>query len=80
MAQLALYLDQETARLLDEAAQTEGISRSAMARKAIRSHLHQRLPQSFFDALGAWDDSRSPEELLAAIRSGPEQPDREPLD
>jgi hypothetical protein len=79
MTQLAIYLDSETARLLNEAARIEGVSRSAMARKAIQNHLHRRLPQSFFDVLGTWDDSRSPEELLEAIRSGPHQPTREPI-
>ena len=80
MAQLAIYLDDETARLLDEAARKEGVSRSAFARKAIRTHLHRRLPESFFKALGAWEDTRSPEEILRDIRAGPEQRDREPLD
>lgn len=80
MAQLAIYLDDETARLLDEAARKEGVSRSALARKAIRTHLHRRLPESFFAVLGTWEDDREPEEILRDIRSGPGQREREPLD
>ena len=79
MAQLAIYLDKETAQLLDKAAREEGVSRSALVRQAILTHLHRRLPESFFRTLGAWDDSRSPEEIIEDIRSGPQQRDREPL-
>lgn len=80
MAQLAIYLDAETALMLDQAARREGVSRSAMARKAIRTHLHRRLPDSFFKALGSWEDGRSPEDILAAIRTGSDQPERESLE
>jgi len=80
MAQVAIYLDDEAARLLDTAASREGVSRSALARKAIRTHLRRRLPESFFEALGAWEDGMSPEDILLAIRGGPEQPERKPLE
>jgi len=80
MAQLAVYLDEETALLLDEAARREGTSRSAVVREAIRTHLHRRLPESFFNALGKWEDDRSPEKILLAIRRGPGQRKREPME
>jgi len=80
MAQLAIYLDPETARLLSEAARREGLSRSALVRKAIREHIHGKLPESFFKALGAWEDIRSPEAILMAVREGLDQQEREPLE
>lgn len=76
MSQLALYLDEETARLLDEAAEKDGLSRSAWARQAIKAALKNRLPESFFDVLGKWEDSRSPEETLKDIRKGSQDPNR----
>jgi hypothetical protein len=80
MAQLAIYLDKETARLLAEAARRDGVSRSALARRAIRSHLHRRLPDSFFEALGGWEDGRSAEEILLSLRTGPDQKERTSLE
>ncbi len=80
MSQLALYLDEETARLLDEAAKKDGLSRSAWAREAIQAALKNRLPESFFNVLGKWEDSRSSEEILEDIRKEPEDPDRVAFD
>lgn len=80
MAQLALYLDEETARLLDKAAQKDGVSRSAWARQAIQAALENRLPQSFFDVLGNWEDNRSADQIMADIRQYPSDADRPKLD
>ena len=80
MSQLAIYLDEETAALLDKAAQKEGVSRSAWARRAIQSSLTNTLPESFFDVLGAWEDDRSPEEIIREIRSGSKDAPRAALD
>jgi hypothetical protein len=80
MPQLALYLDDETSRLLDEASEQEGISRSAWVRKAVQARLKNRLPDSFFQVLGTWEDDRDPEAILADIRKGTVQRDREPLE
>lgn len=79
MTQLAVYLDEETATLLEEAAQRAKISRSSWVREAIQSHLRNRLPESFFTALGSWEDERDPEEILRDIRSDVPQTDRASL-
>lgn len=68
MAQLAIYLDDETARRLDEEADREGISRSAWVRRAVTRHLESSWPESFLGALGTWEDDRDPEEILRDIR------------
>jgi len=68
MAQLAIYLDDGTVELLDHAAKRDGLSRSAWVKQAIRVALRNRLPESFFEVLGTWDDTRSPEQILEDMR------------
>ena len=80
MAQLALYLDDETMKHLDEAAQRVGLSRSAWVREAIHRQFRNRLPEDFFERLGAWQDSRTPEEILRDIRAGERSDRRTPLE
>lgn len=80
MPQLAIYLDDETSKLLDEASEREGVSRSAWVRQAVQSRLRNRLPDSFFAVLGTWEDDRDPEEILRDIRQEAPQKHREPLD
>lgn len=79
MPQLAIYLDDETAKQLSEASDREGISRSAWVKRAVQAHLKIRLPDSFFAVLGTWEDNREPEEILRDIRSEMPQKEREPL-
>jgi hypothetical protein len=79
MAQLALYLDDETVKLLDTRAREDRVSRSAWVREAIQARLRNRLPDSFFETLGAWEDERTSEEILADIRQGPGETEREAL-
>ena len=69
MAQLAIYLDDETARQLDKAAKKAGVSRSACVREALRVHLKNSLPRTFFDVLGTWEDDRNADEILDDIRT-----------
>lgn len=76
MTQLAVYLDEETATLLEEAARQAKVSRSSWVREAIQSHLRNRLPESFFATLGAWEDERDAEEILRDIRIAGPPPDR----
>ena len=80
MTQLAVYLDEETAAQLDEAARRANISRSAWVREAIRTHLRDRLPDSFFAVLGTWEDEREPDEILRDIRAAGRQAERATLD
>lgn len=69
MAQVAIYIDDETMKLVDRAAKKEGASRSAWVKKAVEERLRNRLPESFFRVLGAWKDERCADEILADIRS-----------
>ncbi|MFN7970982.1 MAG: CopG family transcriptional regulator [Acidobacteriota bacterium] len=70
MAQVAIYIDNETMKRVDKAAKREGASRSAWVKKAVEERLRNRLPDSFFRVLGAWKDDRDADEILADIRSG----------
>ena len=77
MAQLALYLDEDTAKRVDDAARKEGLSRSAWVRSMIKKQLEDRLPESFFETLGTWEDAQlEPEEILTRIRENAGQPER----
>lgn len=74
MAQLALYLDAELLKRLDRAANLAGVSRSRFVADTLRQELDERLPESFFEVLGTWEDSRTPSRILRDIRRTP--PDR----
>lgn len=79
MAQVALYLDEKIARRVAAAAKRERVSRSAWIRGAVEAKLAGRLPDSFFAVLGAWEDSRQPDEIVAAIRRDSRDQERERL-
>ncbi|HUU03372.1 MAG TPA: CopG family transcriptional regulator [Myxococcota bacterium] len=76
MAQLALYLDDETAKRIDQAARRRSMSRSAWVRNVILKQLDDKLPESFFEVLGSWEDGRDPDEILKDIRAGSRQAER----
>jgi hypothetical protein len=80
VSQLALYLDEETAARVDQAARRQGMSRSAWVRQVILKQLDERLPDSFFDVLGSWEDDREPDEIIADLRAGEQQAERPELD
>jgi len=80
MAQLALYLDDETAERVDRAAREKGMSRSAWVRAVIRARLDDRLPDSFFATFGSWADERGPDDILADLRAGDEQTERQDIE
>jgi predicted transcriptional regulator len=69
MPEIAIELDDETAKKLNEASGKDGISPSAWARRAIQIRLEDRLPESFFAVLGTWEDDRSAEEIFRDIRA-----------
>ena len=83
MPQLAIQLDEETAAALDEAAERDAVSPSDWARQAVVIQLQpqpgNRLPQSFFDVLGTWEDDCEPEQILRRIREGAGMSPRGPL-
>jgi hypothetical protein len=79
MAQIALYLDEKTARKVGAAARRDGMSRSAWIRSAVEAKLAGRLPESFFAVLGTWEDSPDPERIIADIRRDVHEQERDPI-
>ena len=83
MPQLAIQLDEDTAAALDEAAAKDAVSPSDWAQQAVVIRLQpqrgDRLPQSFFDVLGTWEDDGEPDQILRRIREGTAESSREPL-
>lgn len=80
MQRVVVTLDEDLSQRLTAAAEHAGKSRSAYARELIAKNFANRFPEWWFENLGTWEDDRSPEEILADIRSGTEQREREPLD
>ncbi len=56
MSQITLYLDDETERLLREAAQASGLSNSKWVAELIKKYAHQEWPQELLGLAGAFDD------------------------
>ena len=77
MAQLTLYLDDETAQKMRRAAEDEGISLSRWVAELIRQRTASRWPESVARLAGAWADFPQAEELRGAEKV-PDAP-REPL-
>ena len=84
MPQVAIQLDKPAAELLNEVAERDALSPSDWARQAVVVQLQarraDRLPQSFFDVLGTWEDDCEPAEILRRIREDVGPSRREPLD
>jgi len=74
MTEIAIQLDDDTAAALEEAAAEDAVSPSDWARQAVVIRLQprheDRLPRSFFDVLGTWEDDCEPEQILRRIREG----------
>ena len=68
MAQLAIYLDDETANRLEAAARKAGKSRSAWVRELVNERLESRFPEEWFATFGSWEGDGTPEEILEEIR------------
>jgi len=68
MTEIAIELDDQTAKRLHEASEKDGISPSAWVKRAIQIRLEDKLPDSFFAVLGTWEDDRSAEEIFRDIR------------
>jgi predicted DNA-binding protein len=79
MTEIAIELDDETARRLTQASKKEGLSLSAWVKQAIQIRLSDKLPDSFFAVLGTWEDSRSTEEIFRDIREEAPQAKRTAL-
>jgi predicted transcriptional regulator len=68
MTEIAIELDDETAKRLGEASEKDGLTPSAWIQRAIHTQLDEKLPESFFAVLGTWEDHRSTEEIFRDIR------------
>lgn len=56
MAQLTLYLDQDTADKTRRAAESEGLSQSQWVARLIQRRLTNTWPQAVVELAGAWPD------------------------
>lgn len=63
MAQITLYLDDETAARLRELASSAGVSLSQWVSDLIRQRIDARWPDSVRELIGAWDDVPLAEEI-----------------
>lgn len=79
MTKLAIELDDSLDQLLLKAAECAGKSPSEWVRDVVEERLSHRLPESWFALLGTWEDRRTPDEILADIRTYPPQMERPPL-
>lgn len=71
MPQLALYVENALMKRLDRAAKQAGLSRSGFVARVLSQQLEDRLPETFFEVLGTWEDTRSPVEIVRDIRRAP---------
>lgn len=76
MAQVTLYLDDETAARMKSAAKAEGTSQSRWLARLIRTRIADEWPAEVVALAGAWPDLPTLEEIRAGER---EDASREPL-
>ena len=67
MAQVTLYIDDDTDRKVRKAADAAGVSRSRWAAEAIRKRLGTEWPKDFLELAGAWRDFPTAEEIRKPI-------------
>jgi predicted DNA-binding protein len=75
MAQLAIYIEDQLAERLDNAAKASGKSKSKWVADAIKRSLQDQWPEGFFDLAGSWEDDIGPDEIMRKIRNGMEKPE-----
>jgi predicted transcriptional regulator len=76
MGQIAIYLENELQKKMDQRAKREGKSRSAWVKEAIEEKIQSGLPDSWFQVWGSWEDDRSSEAILEDIDSGYKESER----
>ena len=67
MAQLTLYLDQETVGKMRQAAASEGLSQSQWVARLIRERLDSEWPQAVRELAGAWTEFPELDELRCTL-------------
>ena len=63
MAQVTLYLDDETADRMEAAAKAAGVSRSRWLAEVVRARLATEWPEDVRTLAGAWREAPTAEEL-----------------
>jgi hypothetical protein len=76
MGQIAIYLENNLQKKLDQRAKRAGKSRSAWVKEAIEEKIRAGLPDSWFKVWGSWEGDRNSEEILKDIDSGYEETER----
>jgi hypothetical protein len=79
MTRISIELDDATAERLGHLAHREGVSLAEWVRKTLSRDFAGPLPESFFEVLGTWEDSRDAGEILADIRRDTRDQGRQPL-
>ena len=79
MAQLAIYIDDKTAREIKKISRRKGLSRSEWVSRLIKKEISGGLPEEFFQVLGSWEDDRKSEKIFKQIRKEIPQKERTPL-
>ncbi len=65
MAQVTLYMDEDTLARVREAAEAAGVSVSAWVSQLVRERTRQEWPPGVADLAGAWPDLPTAEDLRA---------------
>lgn len=63
MAQVSIYLDDETAARMEKAARAAGVSRSRWLADVVRSRLAATWPEDVRALAGAWPDAPTAEQI-----------------
>ncbi|MBI4209436.1 MAG: hypothetical protein HY538_07000 [Deltaproteobacteria bacterium] len=80
MGQIAIYLSSSLQELLDQAAQEDGVSRSAWVQEAVEEKLaHKSFGEDWFQLWGSWEDKRSVSEILKDLDQGYLEKERTPI-
>lgn len=74
MAQVTIYLDEETERKMKEAATAAGLSYSKWISGLIREKTRTEWPENVARLAGAWADPSSDDEPRIAARDIPREP------
>lgn len=75
MSQVAIYIDDNLSKKLDKAIKASGTSRSKWVAGLITKKLEDEWPEGFFELAGSWEGEETPEQIMAKIRKGLEQPE-----
>jgi hypothetical protein len=68
MGQVTIYLDEDTAKLMEAAANSAGISKSKWVAELIRAKASQDWPAFVRELAGAWPDMPLAEEIRSGQR------------